>query len=91
MSDVSLGLSGGWPQQLDSLISNSTWMGDTGRQGDFLFMHSERRKALDLLFVDPRWGPFQNSAAQERGAQATERQIHPNITQTFLNVSSHWP
>lgn len=44
MSDVSLGLSGGWPQQLDSLISNSTWMGDTGRQGDFLFMHSERRK-----------------------------------------------
>ena len=91
MSYVSLGLSGGWPLQLDSLISNSTWMGDTGRQGDFLFMHSERRKALDFLFVDPGWGPFQNSAAQERGAQATERQIPRHIIQTFFIVSSHWP
>lgn len=35
MSDVSLELSGGRPQELDSLISNSTWIGNTRRLRDF--------------------------------------------------------
>lgn len=34
-SDVSVELSGGLPQQLDSLITNSAWMGDTERLMDF--------------------------------------------------------
>lgn len=34
MSDVSLELSGGQPQQLDSLITNFPWTGDTERLRD---------------------------------------------------------
>lgn len=35
MSDVGVKLSGSLPQQLDSLISNSVWMRETGRLRDF--------------------------------------------------------
>lgn len=34
MSEVSLELSGGQPQQLDSLRTNVPWTGDTGRLRD---------------------------------------------------------
>lgn len=86
MSDVSLELSGGRPQQLDSLISNSTWMGDTGRLRDFYLCTPRGGKSWRFYLGMHCWGPFQDNTVQEGRAQATTGQIHRHITQTVFSV-----
>lgn len=68
MSDVSLGLSGGWPQQLDSLISNSTWMGDTGRQGDFFIYALREEESPGSFICGSTLGPLSKLCSTGEGS-----------------------
>lgn len=58
MSDVSMELSGGLPQQLDSLISNSAWMADTGRLNDFYLCTLRWDKSWNFYLWIQVWAPF---------------------------------
>lgn len=55
MSDVRVKRSGGLSQQLDSLISISTGMGDAGRLGDFYLCTPRMERPGSNVC----WGPFQ--------------------------------
>lgn len=58
MSAVSAELSGGLPQQLDRLISNSTWMGDPGRLKDFYLCSPRGGKSWNFYLWMHVGAPF---------------------------------